>query len=71
MKVREVDREIEPIGYTLEETAAALRMHPETIARLLRSGDMPGRKIGKEWRISPKAVEEWLASGHEAATDSE
>lgn len=65
MKTRDVDRQIEPIGYTLEEIAEALRIHPETAAKLLRTGELPGRKIGREWRISPKAVEEWLASGHD------
>jgi excisionase family DNA binding protein len=65
LKTRAVAREIEPIGYTLEEIAEALRIHPETAAKLLRTGELPGRKIGREWRISPKAVEEWLASGHD------
>ena len=71
MKVREVARKIDPIGYNLEEIAEALRIHPETAARLLRSGELPGRKIGREWRISLRAVEDWLASGHDIATDDE
>lgn len=66
MKFRETDRDIAPIGYTLEEIAAALRIHPETARKLLTSGELPGRKIGREWRISPRAVEDWLATGGDA-----
>ena len=71
MKFRETERPIDPIGYTLEEIAEALRIHPETARKLLNSGELPGRKIGREWRISPQAVEAWLASGHGKGTDDE
>ncbi|ABM27109.1 helix-turn-helix domain-containing protein [Nitratidesulfovibrio vulgaris] len=72
MRTRALTRDIEPIGYNLEEMSEALRIHPETLAKLLREGVIPGRKIGREWRISPRAVEDWLASGDgapEAASD--
>jgi len=67
MKTRTVTRDIEPIGFTLEEMAEALRIHPATLAKMLREGVIPGRKIGREWRISPRAVEDWLASGDGAS----
>lgn len=61
---RTVERTAWPIiGMTLEETAEALRVNPRTIQDLLSAGKFPGRKVGNGWRISPAAVEAWLASG--------
>ena len=37
--------------YTVEEAAQLLRVSPQTVLRLLRSGKARGVKIGKEWRI--------------------
>jgi len=39
------------VYYTVEETAQLLRVSPQTVLRLLRSGKARGVKIGKEWRI--------------------
>jgi excisionase family DNA binding protein len=39
------------VYYTVEETADLLRVSPQTVLRLLRSGKAAGVKIGKEWRI--------------------
>lgn len=51
------------VGMTLEECAAALRIDPKTAQSLIRTKGLPARLCGKGWRISPKALEEWLASG--------
>jgi excisionase family DNA binding protein len=39
------------VYYTVEEAAQLLRVSPQTVLRLLRSGKARGVKIGKEWRI--------------------
>jgi excisionase family DNA binding protein len=37
---------------TVDEAAAELKMHPVTIRKLLRGGDLPGVKVGpRQWRI--------------------
>lgn len=51
------------VGLTLEECAAALRIDPKTAQNLIRTKGLPARLCGKGWRISPKALDEWLASG--------
>jgi excisionase family DNA binding protein len=46
-----------------DEAAALLDVNPYTIRQKARSGEMPGRKVGKEWRFSRQALLEWLAGG--------
>jgi excisionase family DNA binding protein len=41
----------EPLYYTPEEIAAALRVSEETIRRQLREGQIKGQKVGRMWRI--------------------
>jgi excisionase family DNA binding protein len=48
---------------TIAEVAVALRLHPTTIYRLVKRGDLPGFKIGDNWRISSNALENWLMDG--------
>ncbi len=40
--------------YTPEEAARKLRVSPQTIRRLCRSGELRCRKVGKQWRIAAK-----------------
>ncbi|MGQ9779724.1 MAG: helix-turn-helix domain-containing protein [Bacillota bacterium] len=42
--------------FSPEEAAAYLRVHPQTVYKLLRRGELPGRKVGQLWRISKKAL---------------
>lgn len=42
---------------TLDEVAVLLRVHRNTVAGLLKNGKLKGRKVGREWRISLKAIE--------------
>lgn len=36
---------------TVAEAAAILRLHPVTVQRLLRRGELPGVRVGRQWRI--------------------
>lgn len=45
---------------TPEEAAAVLKVTPRTIYEWLKKGRIPGRKIGKVWRIPEVGLEEWL-----------
>lgn len=33
---------------------------PETITKLARTGEIPGLKLGTDWRFDPKAVQQAL-----------
>lgn len=41
-----------PTYVTVEEAAQTLRCHPATIRRLLRRGELAGRRVGSTWRVS-------------------
>ena len=45
---------------TPEEAAAYLRVNAQTMYRLLRSGQLPGVKVGRQWRIRRVALEQYL-----------
>jgi excisionase family DNA binding protein len=44
-----------------DEAAEFLSVNPYTIRQKARLGQIPGRKVGKEWRFSRQALLEWLA----------
>src|SRR3954453_19324880 len=46
---------------TAAEAAALLRSDDETVEKMAESGELPGRKIGDEWRFARSAVLRWLA----------
>jgi excisionase family DNA binding protein len=43
-----------------EEAAALLKIHPKTLQRMARSGEIPGFQIGKLWRFRAAKLHEWL-----------
>ena len=51
------------IGMTAREAAQALRVDVKTVQEAIRDGGLPARLVGKGWRISPQALEAWIASG--------
>lgn len=53
----------------VEEAAEFLGFAPYTIREKVRTGQIPGRKIGGEWRFSSRALLEWLESGNGSLTD--
>jgi excisionase family DNA binding protein len=46
---------------TIGEVAEMLRVHPTTVYRLLKRGDIPGFKIGGNWRVSVDALNHWIS----------
>lgn len=44
----------------LNTTAAVLGKHRQTVAKYLERGELKGRKAGKTWLITRKAIEEFL-----------
>jgi excisionase family DNA binding protein len=47
---------------TAVEVASFLRIHPSTVYRMAKRGELPGFKIGTDWRFSPGDIREWLKS---------
>lgn len=41
---------------TIEEAAGHLKVTPEIVGGLLENGDLPGRRIGGEWRTTTRAL---------------
>lgn len=44
------------------EAAGLLRVSLKTVLRLARGGDLPGRKVGREWRFARSELFAWLSS---------
>ena len=42
---------------TVKEAAERLRLHPGTVKRLCRAGDIPAVKVGHTWLINPARLE--------------
>ena len=43
-----------------DEAAALLKIHPKTLQRLARNGEICGVQIGKLWRFRASALNDWL-----------
>ncbi|HXY04282.1 MAG TPA: helix-turn-helix domain-containing protein [Terriglobales bacterium] len=44
---------------TVNELANYLRIHRTTLYRLLRRGELPGFRVGSDWRFDLDAIERW------------
>ena len=45
---------------TTAEVAEKLKLHPQVILRKLNGGEIPGYKLGKEWRVASHELWAWL-----------
>ncbi|MGC8811053.1 MAG: helix-turn-helix domain-containing protein, partial [bacterium] len=52
---------------TPKEAAAYLSVHVRTLYRLVKQGEIPGRKVGGSWRFKKDALDAWL-SGRDKLT---
>ena len=54
------NKESEPL--TVDEVAQVLRVSRPVILRMLGSGSLKGRKVGRTWRILRSAIDDYLDS---------
>ena len=52
----------EPDVLTVEQLAELLQVDEKTVRSLAAKGELPGRKLGRNWRFSRQAVLDWLAT---------
>ena len=45
---------------TSGEVAALLKLHPQVVNRKLQAGEIPGYKLGKDWRVSETQLLDYL-----------
>lgn len=55
---------------TTRDAATLLKVSTKTVLRLIQSGQLPARKIGRCWRLSPRALDAWLATPQAEAKQS-
>lgn len=57
---------MEIVAYlTAAEAALRLKMTTHTVRRILCAGGLPGRKIGKQWRIPADELAQFMAAEDE------
>jgi excisionase family DNA binding protein len=48
--------------YSIEEAARLLKVHPDTIRRMIKRGEMQSRKVGRQYRIPRSEIEKFLGA---------
>jgi excisionase family DNA binding protein len=48
------------ILYTAAEVAEVLRLNPQVVQRKLQAGEIPGYRIGRDWRVEEGQLRGWL-----------
>ena len=49
-----------PAFLTTEEVLGYLKLAPRTIYRLIRAGELPAVRIGRQWRCRRRDLDAWL-----------
>jgi excisionase family DNA binding protein len=44
---------------TVKDVAHYLKVHPSTLYRLLKAGQLPAFKVGSDWRFSVEEIDRW------------
>ena len=45
---------------TTEEVLSCLKVNPRTIYRLIKTGELPAIRIGRQWRFRRADLDEWI-----------
>jgi excisionase family DNA binding protein len=51
-----------PKVMTVEEVSQYLHIHPSTLYRLLKRGEIPAFRIGSDWRFNIEAIDVWRSN---------
>jgi excisionase family DNA binding protein len=47
---------------SVDQAAQKLMMHPKTLVRKARAGEIPGRKVANKWRFRALELDAWVDS---------
>jgi excisionase family DNA binding protein len=53
---------------TTEEVLGCLKVNPRTIYRLIKTGELPAVRIGRQWRFRRSDLDEWIDRQRTAAS---
>ncbi|MFQ5814320.1 MAG: helix-turn-helix domain-containing protein, partial [Anaerolineae bacterium] len=56
---------------TVAELAEYLRVNEATVYRLAQEGQIPGMKVGRQWRFKKDAIDRLLEEGADLAPEAE
>lgn len=45
---------------TIEDLSTYLKISKETLYKMVQKGDVPGSKIGNQWRFQKVKIDSWL-----------
>ena len=55
---------------TVRELSEYLRVHPTTVYRLLHAKQLPGFRVGSDWRFSIDMIDRWRSEEEQAAVSA-
>lgn len=61
--------DLPPKVLTVRELSEYLRVHPTTVYRLLRARQLPGFRVGSEWRFSIDMIERWRSEEEQSSIE--
>ena len=53
---------------TTEEVLSCLKVNPRTIYRLIKTGEVPAIRIGRQWRFRRADLDDWIDRQQTAAS---
>jgi excisionase family DNA binding protein len=53
----------EPEYLTPEQVAEKLQMNPGVVRRMLAAGKLPGRRVGRIWRVPSDELRKFMSAG--------
>ncbi len=56
---------------TMEEIAEYLKVSKETIYKMAQKGQIPGSKLGSQWRFNKQIVDAWLTTRSNAPKEGQ
>ena len=60
MAVERINVDVGKEWLSVADVCEYMDVSPFVVTRVLRSGDLPGVKIGREWRVARRDFEDWL-----------
>jgi excisionase family DNA binding protein len=61
----------EPDYLTPEQVAEKLQMNARVVRRMLSAGKLPGKRVGRIWRVSSAALRAYIEDGEKPAAKGE